>query len=68
MAAHLKNPIASNVTDKVTIPIKAKAASQMSAKAAAASLNVIVPSRSEAIAPIPAAKPRLIPRGRLIIK
>ncbi|MGQ9550842.1 MAG: hypothetical protein ACUVUE_00310 [Candidatus Bathycorpusculaceae bacterium] len=39
----------------------------MSTKASAASLSVTVPNRSEAAAPIPAAKPRLMPRGRLII-
>jgi len=58
----------SRVTEKATIPMKADAASSISMKAVIVSLNVTVPARSERAAPIPAAKPKLTPCGRLIIR
>ena len=50
------------------MPTKARAAFQISSKARAASSRVTVPRSSEATAPIPAAVPRLIPLGCLIMR
>jgi hypothetical protein len=67
-AAHLKKPMASSVTENATMPKNAKAASQIFKKDSAACPKLTVPSRSEAKAPIPAAKPSRKPNGRLTIK
>jgi hypothetical protein len=67
-AIHLRKPMASRAADMAATPTKARAASQASMREAAASLRVTVPRRREAAAPAPAARPKLMPCGRRIIR